>query len=52
MAYCGYITNLKDVRIHPNADKLMLATCFGNTVCVSKDKYFEGQLGVYFPTDG
>ena len=52
MAYCGYVTNLKNVRPHPNADRLMLADCFINTVCVAKDKYTEGQLGVYFPTDG
>lgn len=52
MAYCGYVTNLKDVRPHPNADRLVLATCFINTVCVAKDKYTEGQLGVYFPVDG
>ena len=52
MAYCGYITNLKDVRPHPNADRLVLGTCFADTVCVSKDKYFEGQKGVYFPPDG
>ena len=52
MSYCGYVTNLKDVRKHPNADKLVLATCFENTVCVAIDKYFEGQLGVYFPVDG
>lgn len=52
MAYCGYVTNLKNVRPHPNADKLVLADCFINTVCVAKDKYTEGQLGVYFPTDG
>lgn len=51
MGHCGYITTLKDVRPHPNADKLVLATCFGNTVCVAKDKYFEGQVGVYFETD-
>lgn len=51
MAHCGYITTLKDVRPHPNADKLVLATCFGNTVCVAKDKYFKGQIGVYFETD-
>ena len=52
MAYCGYITNLKNVREHPNADRLVLADCFINTVCVAKDKYTEGQLGVYFPVDG
>lgn len=52
MSYCGYITNLMNVREHGNADNLVLATCFENTVCVAKDKYFEGQLGVYFPVDG
>ncbi len=51
MSHCGYITTLKDVRPHPNADRLMLGTCFGNTVCVAKDQYFEGQVGVYFETD-
>ena len=51
MGHCGYITALKDLRVHPNADRLMLATCFENTVCVAKDKYFEGQIGVYFETD-
>lgn len=51
MAYCGYITRLKNVRKHPNADRLQLADCFGNTVIVSLD-YTENQLGVYFPVDG
>ena len=51
MSHCGYITTLKDLRPHPNADRLMLATCFGNTVCVAKDLYYEGQIGVYFETD-
>ena len=51
MAYCGYVTTLKNVRKHPNADRLLLAECFGNTVSVNLD-YFEGQKGVYFPTDG
>ena len=51
MAYCGYITRLKKVRKHPNADRLQLADCFGNTVIVSME-YTENQLGVYFPVDG
>lgn len=51
MAYCGYITRLKNVRKHSNADRLQLADCFGNTVIVSLE-YTEGQLGVYFPVDG
>lgn len=49
--YFAYVTKLKNVRKHPDADRLQLADCFGNTVCVSLD-YYEGQLGVYFPTDG
>lgn len=49
--YKAYITELKNVRPHPNADRLQLGDCFGNTVCVNLD-YTEGQLGIYFPTDG
>ena len=49
--YKAYITILTNVRKHPNADRLLLADVFGNTVCVSTD-YTEGQLGIYFPTDG
>ena len=49
--YCGYITRLKNVRRHSGADRLLLAECFGNQVIVSTD-YTEGQLGVYFPSDG
>jgi hypothetical protein len=51
MSYYAIVTTLKDVRKHPNADRLQLAEVFGNTVCVSLD-YAEGQLGVYFPTGG
>ena len=49
--YNAYITRLKNVRPHPNADRLQLGDCFGNTVCVSLE-YVDNQLGVYFPTDG
>ena len=49
--YNAYITRLKNVRKHPNADRLQLGECFGNTVCVSLG-YTEGMIGVYFPTDG
>ena len=51
MAYCGYITTLKDVRPHPNADRMLLATCFGNTVCVGLNSA-EGEIGLYLPSDG
>ena len=49
--YKAYVTTLKNVRPHPNADRLQLGDCFGNTVCVDLS-YTEGQIGVYFPTDG
>lgn len=48
--HCGYVTTLKNVRPHSNADRLLLADCFGNTICVSTD-YSEGQIGIYFPAD-
>lgn len=51
MAYVAYVTELKNIRKHPNADRLLLGECFGNTICVSTD-YTEGQVGIYFPTDG
>lgn len=49
--YNAYVTRIKNVRPHPNADRLQLGDCFGNTVCVDLS-YTEGQTGVYFPTDG
>lgn len=51
MAYTGFITTLKNVHKHSNADRLQIGECFGNSVIVSLD-YVEGQLGVYFPVDG
>ena len=51
MSYFGYITTLKNVRKHPNADRMMLADCFGNTICVGINAA-EGEIGIYFPTDG
>lgn len=51
MAYVAYITRIKNLRPHNNADRLQLGECFGNTVCVSLD-YTAEQLGIYFPTDG
>ena len=51
MSYCGYITQLKNVRPHSNADRMKLADCFGNTVCVGLEAA-EGDVVIYFPTDG
>lgn len=49
--YNAYVTTIKNLRKHPNADRLQLGECFGNTVCVSIE-YTDNQIGVYFPTDG
>ena len=49
--YNAYVTRIKNLRKHPNADRLQLGECFGNTVCVSLD-YVNNQLGIYFPCDG
>ena len=49
--YNAYVTRIKNLRKHPNADRLQLGECFGNTVCVSLE-YADNQLGVYFPCDG
>lgn len=49
--YNAYVTTIKNLRKHPNADRLQLGECFGNTVCVSME-YTNNQIGVYFPTDG
>lgn len=49
--YCAYITKLKKIRNHPNADRLLLAECFGNTVVVDLNST-EDKLGIYFPVDG
>lgn len=49
--YHGYVTRIKNLRPHPNADRLQLGECFGNTVCVDSS-YTPDMLGVYFPVDG
>lgn len=50
--YTGFVTTIKNLRPHPNADRLDLGECFGNTVCVGRWEYAEGDVIVYFPTDG
>ena len=49
--YCGYIVEVKELRPHTNADRLLIATFFGNDVCVGLDTAI-GDKGVYFPCDG
>ena len=50
--YNAYITKIKNIRRHPNADRLDLGDCFGNTVCISHGLFADDDLCVYFPTDG
>lgn len=49
--YCGYVTRLKNVRKHPNADRLVLADVFDSTVVVGQNSK-DGDIVIYFPTDG
>ena len=49
--YNAYITRIKNMHKHPNADRLQIGECFGNAVIVSME-YENNQLGVYFPSDG
>lgn len=48
--HTGYIVEVKDLRPHNNADKLQLATFFGETVIVGLDTKI-GDIGIYFPCD-
>lgn len=49
--YSAYVTTLKDLHKHSNADRLQCATVFGNNVIVDLS-YQNGQRVVFFPVDG
>ena len=49
--YNAYITTIKELRKHSNADRLQCATIFGNNVIVDLS-YQIGQKVIYFPVDG
>ena len=49
--YNAYITRIKNLHKHQNADRLQIGECFGNAVVVSME-YEDNQLGIYFPSDG
>ena len=51
MAYCGYVVKVENLRKHSNADRLQIATFFGNDTIVSLDTHI-GDIGIYFPVDG
>lgn len=48
--HCGYIVKVENLRPHSNADRLQIATFFGNDTCVGLDVQ-RGDIGIYFPTD-
>ena len=48
--HCGYIVKIEHLRKHNNADRLQIATIFGNDVIVGLDTRI-GDIGIYFPTD-
>ena len=50
--YQAYVCQIKNLRNHPNADRLFIGECFGNTVAVSRTGYTPDMIGVYFPQDG
>lgn len=49
--YCAYITTLKNLRKHDNADRLQCCEIFGNNVIVDLS-YQAGDKVIYFPVDG
>lgn len=49
--YCAYVTTIKELHKHSNADRLQCATIFGNNVIVDLS-YHEGDRVVFFPVDG
>lgn len=51
MSYKAIVTRLKNVRPHPNADRVQLATCHGNQIVIGLDST-EDHWGAYFPCDG
>ena len=48
--HCGYIVKVDKLRRHENADRLQVATFFGNDTCVGLDVVI-GEIGIYFPSD-
>ena len=49
--YSAYIVKIEHLKPHPNADRLQVATIFGEDTCVGLDVKI-GDLGIYFPVDG
>lgn len=50
MTHNGFVVKVEHLRKHSNADRLQIATFFGNDTIVSLDTKL-GDIGVYFPSD-
>lgn len=50
MEHCGYVVEVKELRKHSNADRLLIATFFREDVVVGLDTKV-GDKGVFFPCD-
>ena len=48
--HCGYVVKVEHLRPHSNADRLQVATFFGNDTIVDLNVH-EGMMGIYFPVD-
>lgn len=48
--HCGYVVAVKTIRKHNNADRLQVATFFGNDTIVGLNTKL-GDVGIYFPSD-
>ena len=51
MAYTGFVVKVTQLRKHSNADRLQVATFFGNDTIVDLSVQL-GDVGIYFPSDG
>lgn len=51
MSYTGFVVRVEHLRKHSNADRLQVATFFGNDTIVSLNTKI-GDIGIYFPVDG
>lgn len=49
--YCAYVTTIKEIHNHSNADRLKCTTIYGNNVIVDLS-YRQGERVIYFPVDG
>ena len=45
--YSAFVTRIKNLRKHSNADRLLCGECFGNTVIVGLDTVSYTHLDVY-----